>query len=242
MQGWGEGHVLKTALGILFLFLFCHWGWVGGPGCGESGSFLDWRPVSRLPCLGLSSSRSGRESIPGVLEQTAGHHPAEAQGSPRGGVFLWMERRFLPEERMKNWRADTARHWGHGKRRTENSWGVGEFQGWSRGSYLKHSETQSVPTNGENGINVCWSDKRLVWGTLPLRPSCSRPAACGLVLHTAVLVDFEFSPNSRDVSCLGPFPMSMWPVCLLPRPLVSLRTNEPGPFLDPSLRLTPCPD
>lgn len=24
--------------------------------------------------------------------------------------------------------ADTARHWGHGKRRTENSWGRGSFR------------------------------------------------------------------------------------------------------------------
>lgn len=66
--------------------------------------------------------------------------------------------------------ADTARHWGHGKRRTENTRGAGEFQGWSRGSYLKHSETQSVPTNGENGINVCWSDKRAGLGDSALAP------------------------------------------------------------------------
>ena len=45
--------------------------------------------------------------------------------------------------------ADIARRWGHGKRHMENAREVGEFQGWSRGSYLKHSETQSVPTNGE---------------------------------------------------------------------------------------------
>ena len=41
-------------------------------------------------------------------------------------------------------------------------------------------------------------------GTLPWCWSCSRPAACRLVLYTAVLADFKFSPNSRDVSCLGP--------------------------------------
>ena len=54
------------------------------------------------------------------------------------------------------------------------------------------------------GLMFAGQTNGLVWGTLPWRLSCSRPAACGLVLYTAVLVDFKFSPNSRDVSCLGP--------------------------------------
>lgn len=67
--------------------------------------------VRKLPLIGVqcpvchalgSAPHTGKREHPRGPEQTAGDHPAEAQGSPHGGVFLWMERRFLPEERMKN--------------------------------------------------------------------------------------------------------------------------------------------
>lgn len=84
-------------------------------------------PVCRA--LGLSSShREERASQGGVLSRQLVIILLRPRGLPRGGVFLWMERRFLPEERNEEFGADTARHWGHGKRRTENSWGVGSFR------------------------------------------------------------------------------------------------------------------
>lgn len=122
-------------------------GW-GGPGM--------WG-VRKLPLIGVqrpvcralvSAPRAGKREHPWGPEQTASDHPAEAWRSPHGGVLLDGE--MIPTGgENEGFGADTARRWGHGKRRTENARGAGEFQGWSRGSYLKHSETQSVPTNGE---------------------------------------------------------------------------------------------
>ena len=76
-------------------------GW-GGPGMWGVRK-LPFIGVQRPVCRALvSAPRAGKREHPWGPEQRASDHPAEARGSPHGGVLLWMERGFQLEERMKD--------------------------------------------------------------------------------------------------------------------------------------------